>query len=148
MQRATTHPAGKNTKRGLLTIVLAALLTLGAIAPAQAENYRRTYMKEVAVGFTSKTWQDERNDSVPTKITNRGCSLTFPEAHKYSSHNLQLQRKVNLGWHSHGARMSECSTVSWGEALKATWRFRVSQINRGNVETYQRLTVDSVVIYW
>lgn len=119
-----------------------------ATSPALAENHRTTHMKGVAVGFTSSTWQDERNDSDPTKIANSNCSLSYAKAHKYTSHNLELQRKKNLGWHSHGARTSTCNTVSWGEAMKATWRFRVSQVNSGNVEQYQRLTVKSVVIYW
>lgn len=132
----------------LAAAMLVTLLSLGVLSPALAENHRNTYMKEVAVGFVSKTWQDEQNDSVATKISNKYCSLTYPQVHAYSSHNLELQRKKNLGWTSYGARTSHCDTVSWGSAVKGTWRFRVSQINSGNKASYQRLSVDALVIYW
>lgn len=139
----------KNLLRRVLVGFIAATFLLGgstALAQASGDGSRPTYISGWLVGMTSQTWVDANQHARATSIDHSGCSLNMQQTH--SSHNLALHRKVGLGWNNHGARQSNCSTVSWGRALAGTWRFQLTQINRGNIQHNTRLSVSSVHIWW
>lgn len=142
----------QSERRSRMGLVVALVLALGfgGVMAANAENSRPTLMRGVAVGFESQPWTDQNSDAVATRIYSSGCSLTYSDVQPYQNHNYQLWRKLSTwSWRDHGARMSSCyDTVSWGRAIAGTWKFRVSQINRGNYQNYQRLNVDALTIYW
>ncbi len=133
-----------NTKHKLIigSTVIAGML-LGA-SPALAEGSWSSYLSNVGVGFSSRTWTDYALDQVATTVKLSGCSMN--SGGTFSSTRINLYREYGvLPDQSVGAITNTCNTSNFGQGLAADmYHFTIDRIN-GSTSSSPRINASSVV---
>jgi len=132
-----------NTKQKLAIGSLLISGMLLAASPALAEGRWSSYLKEVGVGFSSRTWTDNATDQVATTIKLSGCSMNVSGTF---SARINLYREYGfLPDQSVGIITNTCNTSNFGEGLPGDmYHFTIDRIKASTNPTY-RVNATSVV---
>ena len=116
-----------------------------AAAPAFAEGSWNSSLSSVAIGKSSRSWQDSHRDNVKTTTTFSGCRMTG-NASGFSSATVTLyDERGLLPDQNMGSKTNRCGKSDWGVMSRSDrYHWTISKLNGASYENILRLSVSSI----
>ncbi|MCA5923924.1 hypothetical protein [Curtobacterium oceanosedimentum] len=121
------------------------LASVFAAAPAFAEGSWTSKLTGVAIGKSSRSWQDSHTDRVRTATTFAGCRISGKDS-GFRSATVRLYDE--RGWlpdKSMGSKVNKCGRSDWGVMTRPDrYHWTISELNGSSYDPVLRLSVTTV----